>query len=173
VGSDLGGWLVPVILFVVGLILTLYPEGQAVVSADHVHEPAHVAPPAPRPALEHPAPAPEQEPVVEPEIIPQPAVQAAAAMVDEGAPAIAPIRPDDLTRIEGIGPKMSAALIAAGIDTYAKLADTREDDLRNAIKSQGMRFAPSLTTWAEQAGYAAKGDWAGLATMQQNLKAGR
>jgi predicted flap endonuclease-1-like 5' DNA nuclease len=115
----------------------------------------------------------EPEPVIESNVMPPPTVEAAAAMVDEGAPAIQPIIPDDLTRIEGIGPKMSAALIAAGIDSYAKLAATSVEELRSAIQSQGMRFAPSLTTWPEQAGYAAKADWEGLVAMQQNLKAGR
>jgi predicted flap endonuclease-1-like 5' DNA nuclease len=80
---------------------------------------------------------------------------------------------DDLTVIEGIGPKMSAALIAAGIDTYAKLAVTNEDTLRGAITTAGMRFAPSLGTWAEQATFAAKGDWDGLKTFISSLNAGR
>ncbi|MBZ0274944.1 MAG: hypothetical protein K8I60_02295 [Anaerolineae bacterium] len=80
---------------------------------------------------------------------------------------------DDLTVVEGIGPKMSAALAAAGIDTYAKLAATSEDALRAAVEAAGMRLAPSLSTWAEQAGYAAKGDWDGLKTLQGTLKGGR
>ena len=95
-------------------------------------------------------------------------------MMAEGAPPPdAGGEPDDLTKVEGIGPKMSAALIASGIDTFAKLAVTSEEDLRDAIKSQGMRFAPSLVTWADQASFAAKGDWDGLSAMQDTLKAGR
>jgi predicted flap endonuclease-1-like 5' DNA nuclease len=85
----------------------------------------------------------------------------------------APVKPDDLTVIEGIGPKMSAALAAAGIDTYAKLAAASEDMIREAISAAGMRFAPSLVTWAEQAAYAAKGDWDGLKTFTDSLTAGR
>ncbi|MEL6307985.1 MAG: ATP synthase F1 subunit gamma [Chloroflexota bacterium] len=81
--------------------------------------------------------------------------------------------PDDLTKIEGIGPKMSGALIAFGIDTFAKLADATEDDLRQAIDEAGMRFAPSLVTWAEQASFAAKGDWDGLDALQDELDGGR
>jgi predicted flap endonuclease-1-like 5' DNA nuclease len=83
------------------------------------------------------------------------------------------LKPDDLTVIEGIGPKMSSALIAAGIDSFAKLAATNEDSLRAAIAAAGMRFAPSLVTWAEQAAYAAKGDWDGLKKFVDTLTAGR
>ena len=59
--------------------------------------------------------------------------------------------PDDLTRIEGIGPKMAGALVAAGITTYAQLAATDEAGLRAAIAAAGMRFSPSLVTWPQQA----------------------
>ena len=82
-------------------------------------------------------------------------------------------KPDDLTVVEGIGPKMSSALIDAGIDSYAKLAEASEDDLRAAIENAGMRLSPSLETWAEQAGFAAKGDWDGLQQLKDNLTGGR
>ena len=36
-GAALGDWLIPVILFVAGLILSLYPESMGVVSDDHAH----------------------------------------------------------------------------------------------------------------------------------------
>lgn len=80
---------------------------------------------------------------------------------------------DDLTKIEGIGPKMSQALITAGIETYAKLAKASEEQLTQAINDAGMRLAPSLGTWAEQASYAAKGDWVGLEKLQDELQGGR
>jgi len=80
---------------------------------------------------------------------------------------------DDLTKIEGIGPKMSDALKAAGIDTFEKLSNTDEDTLRQAIEDAGMRLAPSIPTWAEQAGHAAKGDWDALDKLQDELEGGR
>jgi len=80
---------------------------------------------------------------------------------------------DDLTKIEGIGKKMSAALTDAGIDTFAKLAQANEDQLREAIEAAGMRLAPSLGTWAEQAELAAKDDWDGLEKLQDELSGGR
>jgi F-type H+-transporting ATPase subunit gamma len=82
-------------------------------------------------------------------------------------------KPDNLTKIEGIGKKMSQALVKAGIDTFAKLANSNEDELRTAIEAAGMRLAPSLGTWAEQAQLAAKGDWDSLNALQDKLQGGR
>ncbi len=82
-------------------------------------------------------------------------------------------KPDDLTIIEGIGNKMSNALKAAGIDTFAKLAQASEAQIVAAIEAAGMRFAPSLPTWSEQAAYAQRGDWAGLEAFQKQLTSGR
>jgi predicted flap endonuclease-1-like 5' DNA nuclease len=81
--------------------------------------------------------------------------------------------PDDLTKIEGIGPKMSEALISQGVATYAKLATLSLDEIRETIAAGGARFAPSAESWAEQAGYAAKGDWDGLQALQDKLVSGR
>lgn len=79
----------------------------------------------------------------------------------------------DLTVIEGIGPKIAAALVTAGINTFDKLARATESELRTALASAGLRFAPSLTTWNQQAEYAARGDWEQLKTYQEVLSAGR
>ena len=81
--------------------------------------------------------------------------------------------PDNLVLIEGIGPKMAAALSAAGITTFAQLAAASEDTLRAAISAAGMRFSPSLPTWAEQAAYAARGDLDGMYAYQKTLTSGR
>jgi F-type H+-transporting ATPase subunit gamma len=80
---------------------------------------------------------------------------------------------DDLTRIEGIGPKMSKALVDAGVDTFAKLATKTETELRAIIEGAGMKLAPGVSTWAEQADVAAKGDWDGLKKLQDTLVGGR
>lgn len=108
-------------------------------------------------------------------------ILARAVAQQQQAPQIAPVpaatngggRADDLTRIEGIGRKMAAALAAAGISTYRQLAAATTEELEAALKAAGMRFAPSLPTWAEQAAYAAKGDWEGLQELQGRLVAGR
>ncbi len=80
---------------------------------------------------------------------------------------------DDLTVIEGIGPKISKTLIAAGIDTYAKLAQATEDQLIEIITAAGMIKPGSVSTWAEQAALAAKGDWEALQALQSQLSGGR
>jgi predicted flap endonuclease-1-like 5' DNA nuclease len=80
---------------------------------------------------------------------------------------------DDLTVIEGIGPKMAAALRAAGIDTFGKLAEADEASLRAAIEAAKMSFAPSLPSWPEQAAYVLRGDMDGLKAFQKQLTAGR
>jgi predicted flap endonuclease-1-like 5' DNA nuclease len=77
---------------------------------------------------------------------------------------------DDLKRIEGIGPKMAAALGAAGITTYAGLAAADETTIKAAISAAGMRFSPSLPTWSRQAQLLADGDVAGFAAMTRRLK---
>ncbi len=80
---------------------------------------------------------------------------------------------DDLQRIEGIGPKMSGALVAAGIRTYVQLAESDEETLRTAIEAAGLTFAPSLVTWARQARLLADGDEAAFADLTRRLVAGR
>jgi predicted flap endonuclease-1-like 5' DNA nuclease len=59
--------------------------------------------------------------------------------------------PDDFRRIQGVGPKMAAALQAAGIRTYRQLAELDEAALRETIRGAGLRAAPSLATWPQQA----------------------
>lgn len=79
----------------------------------------------------------------------------------------------DLTIIEGIGAKMAAALVAAGISTFDKLAAATDVEIRQAIEKAGMSFSPSLATWATQAEYAARSDWSGLQQYQSQLSGGR
>ncbi|GAA1403026.1 helix-hairpin-helix domain-containing protein [Catellatospora coxensis] len=80
---------------------------------------------------------------------------------------------DNLQRIEGIGPKMEAALTAAGMGTYAAVAAADNAALRKAIEDGGLSFAPALLTWAQQAQLLADGDEEGLADLQRRLVAGR
>jgi large subunit ribosomal protein L27 len=80
---------------------------------------------------------------------------------------------DDLTVVEGIGPKMAAALVAAGIDTFAKLSEATEEQIQASIEAAGLRFAPSIPTWAKQAKFAAEGDFDNLKAYQDKLVGGR
>lgn len=95
--------------------------------------------------------------------------QAAIKVMPEEAPAATL---DDLKVIEGIGPKIATLLQEAGILTFAQLAESEVDRLREILRGAGLAFADP-TTWPEQARLAAAGDWEGLKALQQKLKGGR
>ncbi|MFC8797456.1 helix-hairpin-helix domain-containing protein [Promicromonospora sp. NPDC057138] len=103
------------------------------------------------------------------------AAKAAAAPEADGpaAKADAPETPDNLRRIEGIGPKIASALVAAGYPTYAKIAAATEDELREAVAGQGIKFAPSASSWADQAQYLVDSDAEGLEEYQDYLVGGQ
>jgi NADH:ubiquinone oxidoreductase subunit C/predicted flap endonuclease-1-like 5' DNA nuclease len=79
---------------------------------------------------------------------------------------------DDLKRIEGIGPKINEALIAAGVTRFAQLAAMNQDRLKSVLENAGLSH-PSVPTWAEQALLLAKGDEAGFKALTDRLVAGR
>jgi predicted flap endonuclease-1-like 5' DNA nuclease len=79
--------------------------------------------------------------------------------------------PDDLKRIEGIGPKTASVFQTAGITTFAGLAATDVEQLRAILREAGIRTNPS--TWPEQAHLAAAGRWDALQALQAELKGGR
>lgn len=113
----------------------------------------------------------EPEPVAkaEPEPVAKPVAKAEPEPVIEKEP----IQPDDLKKIEGIGPKISRILQEAGILTYAQLADTSVATLEKIVREDaGIKIA-FPDTWPEQSALAAQGDWETLATLQDNLKGGR
>jgi predicted flap endonuclease-1-like 5' DNA nuclease len=82
-----------------------------------------------------------------------------AGPITDAVPAqrAATAKPDNLTRIPGVGPKMALALKAAGITTFEALAASDETAIRAAITAAGLRFAPSATTWPQQAKLLADG----------------
>ncbi len=94
----------------------------------------------------------------------------AATPAPPGPDATAPR--DDLTRLEGIGPRMAAALTAEGLGTFDTLAASTAESLRLALAHQGLRFAPTLTTWPAQARLLADGDEAGFAALVSGLRRG-
>jgi predicted flap endonuclease-1-like 5' DNA nuclease len=83
-----------------------------------------------------------------------------------------PTLPDDLKRIEGVGPKIASLLQDADITTFAQLAAANVEHLREILDAVNLRIADP-TTWPEQAALAAAGDWEGLASLQGELKGGR
>jgi len=81
---------------------------------------------------------------------------------------------DDLKVIEGIGPKIEALLKAAGITTWAALADSHADRLQEILDTGGDRFRiADPTSWPDQASLAAEGRWKDLDEYQDILLGGR
>jgi predicted flap endonuclease-1-like 5' DNA nuclease len=117
------------------------------------------------PAAEEPhavkAPAPAAEPA--------PLTAEPASPVEEK---VEPPPPDDLKLVEGIGPKISGLLQAAGITTFAQLADAEVGQLRQIVLDAGIGIADP-TTWPDQAKLAAAGKWDELEVLQDELKGGR
>ena len=82
--------------------------------------------------------------------------------------------PDDLTRIEGIGPKIQELLYAAKIYTFAQLSKTDVARLKGILDDAGERFQMhEPKTWPEQAQLAADGRWEQLQKLQDLLRGGR
>lgn len=81
--------------------------------------------------------------------------------------------PDDLAIIEGIGPKISAALQEAGIKTFTQLAGTEVKRLEEILEQDSRLRLADPTTWPKQAALAAAGDWHALEELQDKLKGGR
>ena len=120
------------------------------------------------------APAPSPQPPVAPVVAapapePSPPVRTLAA---EATPA-APPKPDDLTIVEGIGPKIAGLLQAAGILTFAQLAGADVERLKHILAEARLTALADPTTWPEQAGLAAEGKWEALQELQGRLKGGR
>lgn len=108
-------------------------------------------------------PAPAEEAKVEE--APAPEVKA-----EEPTPAEA----DDLKKIEGIGPKIAEVLTAAGIATYAQLAEKSADDVKKVLADAEGNFAShDPTTWGQQAKMAADGKWDELKKWQDELDGGK
>ena len=84
--------------------------------------------------------------------------------------AAAPAAADDLTQINGIGPRVASILAEGGVTTYAQLEHTSTAKLREIIAASGALPSPSLDTWPTQASYAARGDWEALATYNARRK---
>ncbi len=81
---------------------------------------------------------------------------------------------DNLTKIEGIGPKIASLLIADGIVTFLDLSKAKLTQLETVLRNAGPRFKMHKpTTWAEQAKLAAKGNWAELKKLQDELDGGK
>ncbi len=126
------------------------------------------------PAEAKEAPEPKKE-------APAPKAEKTEAPVEEkveAAPAKAKAEPkaekaDDLTKIEGAGPKAAEALVNKGIDTFAKLAKADPEKIKEILTEASSRMAHlDPTSWPKQAKMAADGKWDELKEWQDNAKGG-
>ncbi|MEM8931432.1 MAG: hypothetical protein AAGE94_09670, partial [Acidobacteriota bacterium] len=103
----------------------------------------------------------------------------AALGLMSGASAVAaavaePAEPDDLKKVEGIGPKIEGLLQQDGIWTWAALADAPIERLQRILDEAGPRYRiHDPATWPQQATLAARGDWEALEELQDRLLGGR
>ena len=144
--------------------------------------------PSPAPAGPPPAEVPEESrrarPAAKAPVVPPGTVKAAArpeaepaavepaAQAENEPQAAAPDKPDNLRRIEGIGPKVAGLLNAAGIRSFQDLAGRSPEELRSLLNEAGL-YMIDPGTWPEQAQLAAAGQFAELADLQAHLKGGR
>jgi predicted flap endonuclease-1-like 5' DNA nuclease len=152
-GSD-WNWFLIFILFVVVLAIALIV--QARFSKDEVAELAH---------HEEDTHQEEAELVPDAAVVSEPELEAAS----QPQP---PAQPDDLKKLEGIGPKVASLLKENGITTFAQLAETpvaKLEEILDANKLQMMHPG----SWPQQAELAAAGDWEALENLQEELQGGR
>lgn len=81
---------------------------------------------------------------------------------------------DDLTAVEGIGPKISGLLKDAGINTWRLLSTTPVSKLQEILDAAGKRYKlADPSTWPKQAEMAADGRWDDLEEYQDFLQGGK
>ena len=110
-------------------------------------------------------------------------VMAAAAPVVEETPVVeapkakkekAASGEDDFRKIEGIGPKISQLIKDAGIPTFADLAKTEVEKLKEILDEAGSRYRMhDPSSWPLQSGMAAEGKWDELKVWQDEHDGGK
>jgi predicted flap endonuclease-1-like 5' DNA nuclease len=99
---------------------------------------------------------------------PDPDLAAGAAVL--GVPVVM----NDLTLIEGVGPKIAELCTHRGVTTWWALANCDLDLLRNMLAEAGAKFQThDPTTWPHQARLLANGQWQKFKTLADALRAER
>ncbi|MEM8508906.1 MAG: 30S ribosomal protein S2 [Bacteroidota bacterium] len=102
-----------------------------------------------------------------------PAKETPKEPVAKVAPAVEKETSEDLTKIEGIGPKTAEALQANGIATYTALATATPEAIKSLLTEASPRLAHlEPTSWPKQAQMAADGKWDELKAWQDSVKGG-
>jgi predicted flap endonuclease-1-like 5' DNA nuclease len=107
---------------------------------------------------------------------PLPAGPSPSRMIDVGAARAAGFNmkhADDLTIIEGIGPKTDELLRANGIESFVQVAQLHVDDLLDILERGGPNFRlANPASWAQQALLAAENRWTELKRVQNEMLGG-
>ena len=148
--------------FVLGWIACRLASGRArpdATASQSIETPMPAAAPAPAP------PQPAQDPL--------PPGPSPSRMIDVGAARAAGFNmkhADDLTIIEGIGPKADELLRANGIESFVQVAQLHVDDLLDILERGGPNFRlANPADWARQALLAAENRWAELKLLQAEM----
>lgn len=98
---------------------------------------------------------------------------AAAAEIASSADSIID-KVDDLKIVEGIGPKIEELLNSAGIKSFAQLANTSVERLKEILEAAGPRYQMhDPGTWPQQSRLADDGNWDELKVLQDELNKGK
>ena len=96
-------------------------------------------------------------------------------MAEEEAPAAVvaseSVEAEDLTKLEGVGPKISKTLAEGGLGTFAAVAAASPDQIKEILSAASIGANPE--TWPQQAALAADGKWDELKALQDELDGGR
>ncbi|HRG40093.1 MAG TPA: hypothetical protein PLC27_01775, partial [Saprospiraceae bacterium] len=105
---------------------------------------------------------------------PKPEAPKAEVPAEKPAPAAKAAKPDDLKKIEGIGPKIEELLHNAEIMSFADLAKAEVSTLKDILNAAGSRYQMhDPTSWPMQSEMAANGEWDKLKEWQDNAKGGK
>lgn len=97
-----------------------------------------------------------------------------ASVANLNADASSVKRPDDLTRVEGIGPKIAKLLTVAGITSYGDLANADLANIQDILAKGGTAYTVhDPASWPEQAKLASEEKWDKLDDFQKKLLGGK
>ncbi len=124
------------------------------------------------------APVAEVAPVAEATPVVETVVESAAEVVVEESAAASVTETsasrDDLTKIEGIGPKIAEILYSKGVNTFAELAATSPEQIKTWLDEAGPAYkVHDPASWPMQAEMAASGKWDELDVWQAAHKGGK
>ena len=175
-------WLIPFLIGVlVGWLLNWLlirmmhkdqPAPATVVAPPPTPTPAPVA--AATPAAATPAPAPKPpSPAAKPAAPVATVAAATAAVVDLAAARAAGFTikgADDLTIIEGVGPKINELMKTHGVNTFADLAKSSLPNLQKVLDAGGPHFRlANPETWPRQARFVVDNRWSELKAFQDQM----